>query len=75
MRLLTRWRACTAEESHIPHPTYSHNLAICDFYLLGHIKERLAGGTVVDADSLRNEVMSILAEVSADEKVEHSSFG
>jgi hypothetical protein len=52
----------------VPHPAYSHNLAICDFYLFGCIKERLAGVTVVDADDLRNEVMSILAEVSEDEK-------
>jgi hypothetical protein len=36
--------------------------------LFGRIKERLLGVTVVDADGLRNEAMSILAVVSEDEK-------
>jgi hypothetical protein len=52
----------------VPHPAYSHDLAICDFYLFGRIKERLAGVFVGDAEDLRNEVMSILVEISDDEK-------
>ena len=52
----------------VPHPAYSPDLAICDFYLFGRIKERLAGVSVGGAEDLRNEVMSILAEISYDEK-------
>jgi hypothetical protein len=52
----------------VPHPAYSPDLAICDFYLFGRIKERLAGVFVGDAEDLRNEVMSVLAEISDDEK-------
>jgi hypothetical protein len=52
----------------VPHPAYCPDLAICDFYLFGCIKERLAGVFVGDAEDLRNEVMSILAEMSDDEK-------
>jgi hypothetical protein len=46
----------------VPHPAYSPDLAICDFYLFGRIKDRLAGVFVGDAEDLRNEVMSILAD-------------
>jgi hypothetical protein len=52
----------------VPHPAYSSDLAICDFYLFDRIKERLAGVFVDDAEDLRNEVMSMLAEISDDEK-------
>jgi hypothetical protein len=52
----------------VPHPAYSPDLAICDFYLLGRIEERLAGLFVGDAEDLRNEVMSIPAEISDDEE-------
>jgi hypothetical protein len=52
----------------VPHPAYSHDFAICVFSLFGHIKDRVSGVTVVDADALRNEVMSILAEISEDQK-------
>jgi hypothetical protein len=52
----------------VPHPSYSPDLAICDFYLFGRSKERLTGVFVGDAEDLRNEVMSILAEISDDQK-------
>jgi hypothetical protein len=52
----------------VAHPAYSPDLAIFDFCLLGCIKEQLAGVTMVDADGLRNNVMSIVAEVAEDEK-------
>jgi hypothetical protein len=61
----------------VPHLTYSSHLTICDFCLFGRIKERLAEVTVVDADDLRNEVTSILAGISEDEKsrvFKHSSI-
>jgi hypothetical protein len=51
-----------------PYPAWFPDLAIGDFFLLGCTKERLAGVTVVDGECRRNEVMSILAEVSEDEK-------
>jgi hypothetical protein len=54
--------------SKVPHPAYSRDLAICDFYLFGRIKERLAGVSVGGAEDLRNKVMSILAGISYDEK-------
>jgi hypothetical protein len=53
----------------VPHPPYSPDLAICDFYLFGHLKERLAGITVNGANDLEHEVTSILAGISRDEKV------
>jgi hypothetical protein len=53
----------------IPHPPHAPDLAICDFYLFGRIKEQLAGVMAVDGDALRNEVISILAEISEEEKI------
>jgi hypothetical protein len=44
----------------MPYPTYSLDLAMCDFYLFGCIKELSKGVTAMDADNLRNEVMKIL---------------
>jgi hypothetical protein len=61
----------------VPHSTYCPDLAIYDLFLFGRIKEPLAGVTVVDTNDLRNEVMSILVEVSEDEKsraFEHSNI-
>jgi hypothetical protein len=42
--------------------------AICDFPLFRHINERLDAVTFVGADDLRNEVRSILAGISEEEK-------
>jgi hypothetical protein len=53
---------------HLPHPLYSPDLVICDFYLFDRIKQRLMGVTVVNANNLLNEVMSILTGISEDEK-------
>jgi hypothetical protein len=59
----------------VRHPAYSPDLTIRGFYLFGRMKERLAGVFVGDAEDLKNEVISILAEISDDEKVEHSTTG
>jgi hypothetical protein len=59
----------------IPHPPYSPDLAICDFYLFGRIQERLAGVMAIDGDDLRNEVISILAEMSEEEKIRAATTG
>jgi hypothetical protein len=53
----------------VPHPPYSPDLAICDFYLFGRIKERLAGVTAIDENDLRNEITAILGEISDEEKM------
>jgi hypothetical protein len=60
---LTRFRC-----RRVPREACSPDLAICHFSLFGRIKERLAGVFVGDAEDLRNEVMSILAEISDDGK-------
>jgi hypothetical protein len=52
----------------VPHPTDSPDLAICDFCLFGGIKERLIGGTAIDAKDLGNGVQIILKRISEDKK-------
>jgi hypothetical protein len=53
----------------VPHPPYSLDLAISDFYLFGRLKERLAGVAAIDVTDLQNEVTRILAKCSEEEKV------
>jgi histone-lysine N-methyltransferase SETMAR len=67
-------RKVSEEMSHlrcrrVPHPPYSPNLAICDFYLFDRIKKRLAGVTGIDENDLRNEITAILGEISEEEKM------
>jgi hypothetical protein len=74
IRYVTTARVVSDEMAHLrcrrsPYPPYSPDLAICDFYLFGRIKERLAGVMAIDGDDLRNEVISILAEISEEEKI------
>jgi hypothetical protein len=53
----------------IPHPPYSPDLVICDFYLFARLKERLAGVEVNSPEELMEEVMTILRGISGPEKV------
>jgi hypothetical protein len=40
----------------VPHPPYSRDLAIADFYLFGRLKQQLSGGTL---DSERNVLETV----------------
>jgi histone-lysine N-methyltransferase SETMAR len=51
----------------VPHPPYSPDLAISDFYLFGRIKGQLAGKTIMDENYLKSEIMEILGGISEDE--------
>jgi hypothetical protein len=59
----------------VPHPPYSLDLAICNFYLFDCIKGWLTGVTPIYADDLINEVVSILRGIFEDEKIWHSTIG
>jgi hypothetical protein len=43
-----------------PHPLYSPDLALSDFYLFGHVKRCLAGVSFEDADQLLAAVEGVL---------------
>jgi hypothetical protein len=51
----------------IPHPPYSADLAICDFYLFGRLKQQLRGITVETAEELVDEVTRVFATLSKEE--------
>jgi hypothetical protein len=42
------------------HPPYSLDLAPSGFFLLGHVKQLLQGGELLDWDSLFNTIVQIL---------------
>jgi hypothetical protein len=44
----------------VPHPPYSPDLALSDFYLFGHVKRYLTGHTFDNADDLFGAVQRIL---------------
>jgi transposase len=43
-----------------PHPPYSPDLAPCDFYLFGYVKQRLAGFSFDSAEHLLEAVLEVL---------------
>jgi hypothetical protein len=53
----------------VPHPPYSHDFAICDFYFFGHYKGQLAGMHVESLKGLVDEVSEILKAIPKQEKV------
>jgi hypothetical protein len=46
-----------------PHPPYSPDLALCDFYLFGYIKHLLAGREFADRVEFQEAVMAILDDI------------
>jgi hypothetical protein len=46
-----------------PHLPYSPDLTLSDFYLFGHVKNRLAGASFADADKLLEAMMIVLDEI------------
>jgi hypothetical protein len=46
-----------------PHPAYSSDLALSDFYLFGHAKQLLPGCQFTDQDSLLQGVNDILTAI------------
>ena len=49
-----------------PHPAFSPDIAISDFYLFGYVKDQLKGKTFESADSLLDEVTEILSKIPQD---------
>jgi hypothetical protein len=47
----------------VPQPSYSPDLALCDFFLFGYLKVQLEGKTFFDEDSVKEEVRRILMEI------------
>lgn len=47
----------------VPHPPYSPDLAPCDYFLFGYIKEKLIGLTFNEPTELLDEVMKIINEI------------
>jgi hypothetical protein len=43
----------------VPHPRYSPDLAITDFYLFGVLKQKPQGISVSDGEQLKNEILTI----------------
>ena len=55
------------EENHMkkaPHPSYSPDIAPCDFFLFGYIKQKLQGEYFESVDSLLERVLEILDDIS-----------
>jgi histone-lysine N-methyltransferase SETMAR len=48
------------------HPPYSPDLAPCDFFLFGYVKNRLKGAVFSDQDELYNGVRQIISEVTTE---------
>jgi transposase len=44
-----------------PHPPYPPDLALCDFYLFGHIKDRLAGSSFEEPAQLLQAMNAIFS--------------
>ena len=49
------------------HPPYSPDLAPCDFWLFGYIKEKLKGSHFTSQNELKNAICQILANISKEE--------
>jgi len=49
-----------------PHPPYSPDLAPCDFFLFGYIKEKLKGFEFANGEELLSAINEILAAIPAD---------
>jgi hypothetical protein len=47
----------------VPHPLYSSDLALSDFFLFGHIKEILSDCSFQSADDLLSGIQVILASI------------
>jgi len=53
----------------VPHPPYSPDLAICDFYLFGTLKEKLRGTSSRDEEELLQNVMTVLEGIPKEELI------
>lgn len=51
-----------------PHPPYSPDLALSDFYLFGFLKDKLKGQKFTSPDQLKEAIIEILSSISRDEK-------
>jgi hypothetical protein len=48
----------------IPHQPYSHDLALSDFFLFGHVKQFLAGMIFPSRDELFEAILSVVMKIS-----------
>ena len=65
-------RICSEELSHtpfvrLPHPPYSPDIAVCDFYLFGKLKHSLQQVAVSNRRELEDEIDRIMMQISRDE--------
>jgi hypothetical protein len=51
----------------VPHPLYSSDLAIADFYLFSVLKQKLPGIDVSDDEELESETLTIFQGIPSDE--------
>jgi hypothetical protein len=51
------------ESIRAPQPTYSPDLASCDFFLFGYLKSQLESKTFFDENNLKTELEQILREI------------
>jgi hypothetical protein len=51
----------------VPHPSYSPNLAIANFYLFDVLKQKQQGIDVSDDEELKNEILTIFQDIPSDE--------
>jgi hypothetical protein len=54
------------ELERMPHPPYSPDLAPCDFFLFGYLKQELAGRQYETPADLFSEVRGIIRGISGD---------
>jgi hypothetical protein len=52
---------------HVPHPPYSPDLALSDFWIFGHIETDLVGQSFAEPEGLFEGIMAFLEEVQVSE--------
>jgi hypothetical protein len=56
----------------VPHPLYSLDLAIADFYLFDVLKQKPQGIDVGDGEELKSDILTIFHIIPSDELKSHS---
>ena len=51
-----------------PHPAYSPDVAPCDFFLFGFIKNKLKGKHFKDPDQIKETIIEILSNISQEQR-------
>jgi hypothetical protein len=59
----------------VPHPPYSPDLAIANFYLFGVLKRKLQGIDARDDEELKSEILTILQGIPSNELKTHPITG